>query len=819
MKPTRRIRTVALLLIIVATQAFGQSGLPTYFSQSDMSFVPPGAMRFGLYGYLNPAMLSSLHQPDMMFTFRDNHRSLDDIKRWGLFCGSPHFGFGMIHHTANNNITVTDYRHSISIGDESLSLGLSYGWSSGNTHVLERPRSFTFGTLIRPNRFVSLGLAGTMATKGGRREGFADLALRPLGNELVTLFGDFALQDYEKLDQGAWSVGVVVEALPGVRLHGRYFDDERYSLGAQLSFGNGGVSSLSDYESGGNLSHTMYSIRIGAADRTLLRNLDKNRNYLKLNLFGIIKHQRYRFFDTGMTLARTLADIEAARRDDSVAGIAINISGIKGNPSMIWEIRHKLMDFRSSGKHVVIYGDNLQEWSYYLASVADCVVLDPVGSVFLKGVVLGRTYIKGTLKKLGIGVDEWRLFKYKSAFESFSRDHMSDGDREQLQELTDDFYDILREDICSSRRITHAEFDGWVNDHTFFLPTDALEKGLVDTLGRWDDIEKLVARFEGRRKRLIASRDLAAYQLPHDDRWGENPKIALIYALGICAMDQGIHARTLIKDVQRVTRDPDIKAVVLRIDSPGGDALASDIIAEAVRKCKKRKPVIISQGFVAASGGYWLSMYGDEIIAAPTTITGSIGVIGGWFYDDGLKQELGMSTDLVKAGDHADLGFGFRLPFLGLGLPDRNLDEDERTRAETAIRSLYDSFLAKVAEGRQMDIEEVAAVAQGRVWTGMDAHEHGLVDIIGGLDTAIQHAKKRAGIALDQDITIIELPNKGLFNPRVLGKSPLEFLGLDVQPEIPVGDPLWEHIRFRLEHNGRPLPLLPLDEIGYVFLH
>jgi protease-4 len=273
-------------------------------------------------------------------------------------------------------------------------------------------------------------------------------------------------------------------------------------------------------------------------------------------------------------------------------------------------------------------------------------------------------------------------------------------------------------------------------------------------------------------------------------------------------MDQGITARKLVRDVQAVVEDRSVKAIVLRVDSPGGDPMASDYIAEALKKAKGKKPVIISQGAVAASGGYWLSMYGDTIVAAPTTITGSIGVIGGWLYNKGIKEKLGMSTDLVKAGEHADLGFGFTLPFVGVSLPDRALTTDERARMESIIKSLYADFVGKVASGRGSTRDAIEAVAQGRVWSGYDGAQNGLVDVLGGLETAIAIAKERAGIPKEQEVSILELPKKGLidfsqFMPRLIG--------VDMKQK----DPLLEHLRFLVERNGQPMPILPLEEIDF----
>jgi len=262
-----------------------------------------------------------------------------------------------------------------------------------------------------------------------------------------------------------------------------------------------------------------------------------------------------------------------------------------------------------------------------------------------------------------------------------------------------------------------------------------------------------------------------------------------------------------VKDVEAAVDDSRIKAIVLRVDSPGGDAMASDYIAEAMKKAKGKKPIIVSQGFVAASGGYWLSMYADTIVAAPGTITGSIGVIGGWMYNKGLKESLGMSTDFVKVGAHADFWFGFRLPFIGLGIPDRNLSAEERTVAETGIKTMYKEFVEKVSLGRKKKFDEIEPIAQGRVWSGLDGKQNGLVDVLGGLETAINIAKERAGIQKDQSVTIIEMPKKGLmdfsmFTPKIFGG----------ETKITI-DPAVELLKFRLKHNGESLPLLPMEDL------
>lgn len=800
---------VTMLLIFMATLPLtGQVDFPKYYTYSDLSATSPGALKFGLYGYDNPALLSYLRQPDLQFTWTDAAGRWNDFNRWGLFMAGPNLGFDLVK-TKIPGASVMDYRIATAFGDRAFSLGLGFGWSGGDKAQFNRSNVWTIGTLIRPNPYVSVGLTGSTATSGNGKEAVFDVAARPLGNEIVTLFADYSIQNDQSLKDGGWSMGAALEALPGIRIVGRYFDTKAFTLGLEFSLGNAGLAAHSTYDRDGKHSFNTYSVRLGAYDRTVLTGLMKKSRYLEIDLLGPLRYQRYVWFDRSHTLSRILETIQAAKSDETVAGIAINTSGMTADREMLWEIREQLKDFRSAGKKVVIFVDRLGIDEYHFASVADRIVLDPTGVVMLQGYSMGRTFLKGTLEKLGIGFDEWRYFKYKSAVEVLSRDKMSEPDREQRQKLVEDFYRLAKADICQSRNLTLERFDTLVNDEVMFLPQEAVKQGLVDTLGRWEDVDAMVERIEGGRKSLVSPMSLAKFNLPYDNLWGERPKIALIYALGVCEMDAGIKARTLWKVIEAAGKDPKVKAIVLRVDSPGGDGMASDYVAEAVKKARKSKPVIISQGTVAASGGYWLSMYGDTIVAAPNTITGSIGVIGGWMYNKELKEKLGMSTDLVAVGKHADLGFGFSLPFLGLGIPDRDLNDVERAKIERIIRSYYQEFVQKVAEGRHRDYNTIDAVAQGRVWSGYDGKEVGLVDLLGGLETALQVAREKARIPEDREAEIIEMPKLGLFDlsallPGILGTEDLSPMNKTV-----------EHLKFLLKHNGEPMPVMPIDEIEF----
>jgi protease-4 len=468
-------------------------------------------------------------------------------------------------------------------------------------------------------------------------------------------------------------------------------------------------------------------------------------------------------------------------------------------------VREKLKEIKSSGKKIYIYIDRAGMIEYHFASVADKIILDPMGTISLNGYLLGRTFLKGSLEKLGIGFHELRYFKYKSAAENLARENFSEADREQRQKLVDEYYKLAQKDICEGRNFSHTFFNEIVDSSFIYLPEDALALNLVDTLARWSDISDVIKKYEKENKYLIAASSLEKFNLT-DDYWGSKPMIAVIYAIGGTSMDDGIKARSLVKYVESAINNSNVKAIVLRVDSPGGDALAADLIADVLRKNKGKKPVIVSQGYVAASGGYWLSMYADTIVAAPNTITGSIGVIGSFIYNKNFKEELGLSVDYVKKGKFADLGFGATLPLIGLTLPDRDFTEQELTIAEKGIKTLYKDFVRKVSLGRNKSFDEIEKIAQGRMWAGSDGLRNGLVDVLGGLDTAIKIALEKSNLT-DKDYEIIELPEREWFDFNSLLPNFLR-----IEQKI-VEDPFIRDLKFRLQYNGIPMPLLPLDFI------
>lgn len=809
------MKTIILLFLVLlcSLKLFSQD-IPSPVSQYEKYLLTsPGAMKYGLYGYDNPALLTYVDGFNALFAWSDEIGKWNNFNNWGLFTGVKGLGFG-IDREKFMDFSVYNYKLSTGFGNRNFSLGLAYGWSNGDTRQFNRTNLITTGLLLRPTQYVSFGLTGDFSTSTNYKEGYTELAIRPFGNEYMTVFGDYTLRKktYPGIEKDNWSTGAALELVPGVRITGRYFDTKAFSFGLQLSLGNIGFSSQAHYDNNQKHSYNTYGVRIGAYDRNLIPILFPKRNYLGLELKGNVSYQRYKLFDNSKTLISLLNQIDAAKEDRNITGIAINTSGMEIGSEMLWELRDRLQDFKKTGKKVIIYIDTGGLREYYFASVADRIILDPMGLIILEGLISGRTFYKGSLEKLGIGFNEWRFFKYKSANESFARKDMSEGDKEQRNRILDEYYELIKSEICKTRNFTPEKFDSLLNRVASFMPAEALRLGLVDTLARWDKMDGIIRTIHGENRHITGAGSIEKYKLPTDNHWSEFDKVAIVYALGICDMDEGISARNLIKDIEKVKNDNTIKAVVLRVDSPGGDALASDYVAEAVKECKKYKPVIVSQGAVAGSGGYWLSMYGDTIISAPNTITGSIGVIGGWVFNKGFKEKLGFSTDYVKKGDHADLQFGAALPIIGISLPDRDLNEEEYKIMERTIKGMYDEFVRRVSEGRHLPRNYVDSVGQGRIWSGKDGVALKLVDVLGSLSTAIKLAKERAGIKSDQRIQIVQYPDMPLFSFDFL-KPKLFGMKIWDSDMIVKANETIKQLQYRLNKIGVPLILMPLEDM------
>jgi protease-4 len=548
--------------------------------------------------------------------------------------------------------------------------------------------------------------------------------------------------------------------------------------------------------------------------------------YLELSLNGRYTRGMAVYTHTP-SLMDLLRIIQKAREDKRIRGIVLNTSGFTAGREYLWELRAALEAFQAAGKRIVAFIDTADFDLYYLVSVADRIVMDGAGTLFMLGHSWGRAYLQQTLEKLGVGVRELRYLDYKSVMETYTRSSLSEADRRQYDALLEDNFALTRDVIMQARSLTKEDMDLILNGEFLYSPRAALDRGLVDALGREDALSQTIAELERRQVRNFFCFGNASAALLAGGRYGRSyrlprnavipsPEIALVYASGTTDLEQGMKARELARTIRETAGKSAVKAMVVRINSPGGSAEAADYIAGAIAEAKKRIPVVVSMGAVAASGGYWAGMYADRILASPYTITGSIGVIGGWFYDKGLYDKLGLSVDTLKRGDHADL-------MTGVILPHRDLSSDEEERYRRYILDLYNEFVEKVAAGRRMNVETVEPLARGRVYSGLEAQRLGLVDGIGGLRNALDMARQLAEIPEKRRVLVREYPRAAFFDtllsrvfssvrgegPEFFSRDMLFFPGTAVFPAA-----LWEHIRYRISRNGLVMPILPLSFMG-----
>lgn len=713
---------------------------------------PASVFDNGLLGLRNPANASFAHGPELRYYWRSDKGFSD-----GLLVAGLH-GLGFAYGRAASPWGFVPIRSLwVAQGNSALAVGVGHLWRK---EAPSRDASvWTGGLVARPTEWLSLGFSGQLPRRGQWERRTMDLGLRPLQDERLTLGVTYELVEDANWRSGRWSGAVVIRPLAGVYLAAGIEERRRIRIGAVLRLGGAGMTATSWLEEG----NTVYGLRLARQLRhDLVSHLESDREMVKLDLRGRVDYLSYALFDRKThRFLRLLQDLRACTSDPRVGVIALNLADVGVPREMAWEIRRELARCREGGKRVVVYVQDCDLTRYWLASIADVIVMDPNGTVFMPGYVLGRTYLKHTLEKLGLGYQELRFFKYKSAAETFSRDHFSEADREQLDAYLDDVYATVRKEVCEARGWRQTYFDSLVNRDAGFLAQDAIKVGLVDTLGRWSDVGKIVETRFGKQFRPVAMTKVRRRLATED--WGTPPRIAVVYALGPCDMDTGIRARYLARIFEQLAKRKDVKAIVFRVDSPGGLIVPSDLVAQAIRRCREKKSVIVSQGSVAGSGGYWISAWGDSIYASPFTITGSIGVIGGWVYDAGFGEKLGLASDFVKRGQHADLMHGVVLPGLNIVVPHRPLTETEIQMAREAFQKMYTSFVTLVSEARGLSEDSVRAIGEGRIYSGVDGKTLGLVDQLGGLMDALDAAKRACGIPPGRSVEILEYPkHRGL---------------------------------------------------------
>ena len=504
------------------------------------------------------------------------------------------------------------------------------------------------------------------------------------------------------------------------------------------------------------------------------------------------------------TVNSVVEALRKAKVDERIEAVVVIPSSQLGMWGKVQEVREAILDFKESGKPIIAYLEYGGGQQYYLATAADKIFLTPTSSVDLVGVASYELFLREALDAVGVYPDMLHAGDFKTASNIYTETTFTAEHKEMAEALNRDLYQQLVSGIAEGRRLTEGEVRQLIDDGPY-LPGDAVEQRLVDGLRYEDELlgqdplpEEGLHRLLYQDYRLVDPRPLGLNQ---------GPEIAVIYAVGTITFgasgvdvsgSEVLGSEAIVAAVREAREDPAVKAIIVRIDSPGGAAVASDIIWRELALAQEAKPVIASMSDLAASGGYYIAAPADVVVAQPGTLTGSIGVVAGKFVIDGTLDKLGINVESVTNGRPAGFNSMF-LPF----------SEDSREKLQQQIDATYETFLQRVAEGREMSRDDVHAVAQGRVWTGRQARENGLVDELGGFRRAVEIAKERAGIATDLEVTLVPYPkppsllemlSKGVGGPVAAARGSLS--GREKVQAIAT-------LPFRLFRPSQPLALMP----------
>ncbi len=523
------------------------------------------------------------------------------------------------------------------------------------------------------------------------------------------------------------------------------------------------------------------------------------------------------FGSSDQSLSNLTQQFSKAKVDNRIKVILLDINMSSAGMGKAEEIRDAIADFRSSGKPVYAYIEYGTDKEYYIASACDKIYVAPPGELFINGLAANVMFFRGSLDKLGIYPDMVQMGKYKTAVETFTRKDMSDANREFINSLLDDLFNRYVDTIAKARNKSADEVRALIDDAPYSA-AKAKELGLIDGVAYHDEIEKELKTKLGYKDtdelRVVKGGEYSNVE-PESLGLDKGERIAVIYAMGDIGSgksndgpgDQSIGSDTLAKAITDAGNDKSIKAIVIRVDSPGGSGLASDIIWHAVEGAKVKKPVVISMSDVAASGGYYIAAGANKIIAQPSTITGSIGVFAGKPVIKGFYDWLGISNEYVLRGKQA-----------GMFRESEKFTPEERAKFEELVRrNYYEDFVPKVAKGRGKTPEYVDSIAQGRVWTGAQGKERGLVDEFGGLDRAVEVAKELAKIPKDKGVHRVIFPYPRTIIQQFFNEGDEAHIRSEQQRAVMAALPedARRALRFMaiMDHvkSGDPMLLMPFD--------
>ena len=696
-----------------------------------------------------------------------------------------------------------------------LAVGASWhGFGSDNNQMLDEINSFDLGMTIRPFSFLSVGLSIRDVNTPNWGEESIDRTFA-LGTTVHLLNGRIDLETVLSYrSEPELSTSLIVEPLSGVRLWGgletEFSEISSIRAGLELNLdyiGLGFEISLDkseDYKPGSFLGYLRVS---GERHRPMV---DYDGFWVRYTLFddlpergteGILGPDKKSHLDF-------LLELEKIASDERINGVFINLRQPGISLAGLYEIRQELLAIRRAGKKVVIYLNGGKLPDVYLASAADLVFLNPAASLFMGGLRTELTYVTETLAKLGIKGEFVRMAEFKGFPEQFERINPSDPVKQMMELYLDDAFSLLIEEITSERTMDRDSLITIINNSPV-TPPEAKATGLVDRVLYQDEVPEALRELLGY---IPVMSD--GYPKPslHNDDWSIKPIIAVVYVDGdIITGESSTNpitgemsgSDTFRKIMQIAREDSRVKAVVIRVSSPGGSAHASDLMNRQVILTKKRKPVIVSMGSVAASGGYYVSANASAIYATPYTMTGSIGIFAGKADLSELFAMIGLHRHTISRGERTDL-FTF----------NRAWSDEERAAMMAEITYLYELFVKQVAEGRKLTPEEVDGVARGRVWSGTQAADRGLVDKLAGLSVAIKDARLMAGLDPDEDVLVLSLPQQsvmarlsaeiGLSSEKSEEPGPLSAILSELGVKLPV---------FLVYGAGEPMMRLEYDVI------
>lgn len=727
----------------------------------------PASLRF------NPAGLGFDQGLGVNFyhTYSDSSTNGDD----GLFLGYK--GFGLSTEWLGSGDVPDGRSYTIAVatgGNGAFSAGSSYQWRSSDDPVQNKSHFWSHGITWRPSRWLSL--AGVidnynrMKINGARTDAeFTYSAAVNLLDGRLIIGGDWYQTTSQSLGDGTYRLAAAYEVSDGITAFGDVDEDENYFLGVRFDMTNLFVGSHSYF-------HTDNGYSGGVAYIGLIEDRRKPvvghpREVVSLELRGEIpdrKPPRRPFQPTPMTAFEWVNLLDKAAADPMVDGVILTIENPQIGMARSEEIRRALMRLRNAGKTVVAYCDGVvSNREYYIATAADRILVPPVSTLHVLGMRAEVTFYKRLLDKLGITADLEHIGDYKSASDLLTRTEMSEHHREALTALLDDMHAAWLSDIAVARGTSVAQVREW-RDHGPFVSEDALAAGLVDGIAYSDELPTVMRETLGGGFARVSQSDFTHRQYD-ERRWGAKPQVAVVFAEGSITeghdgssflMGQTLGSKTISRAIRQAREEGNVRAIVLRVNSGGGSVFASDDIWREVSRTVGVKPIVVSFGDVAASGGYYIAAVADSIFALPSTVTGSIGVIYGKLVLDSLYDKLGMDKEVLTRGEFADM-FDMTDPF----------DARERELIRSQLERAYNRFVELVAEGRDLTPDSVDAIARGRVWSGASATRLGLVDRDADLWETIQVAARMGGVQPGASVGVRVLPQPGweLFDSNWLG--------------------------------------------------